>query len=156
VPYTFKLTPSSAVHSTNPVRSLDNSTISGTVWWADGRPLLYVVLWLRLSAVLHYSWMVIRLTALQWKEGWTKPPPEPIYSKECAKHWKEYSWLFKSIYNDHSSQQYGLGLYCNSAEYDDTDHALTLFKFVLFHEPPPRQRHRPVLGQSAVARLLGK
>jgi len=58
------LTPSAAVHSTNPVCSLDNSTISDNVLWAEGRPLLSVVLWLWLSAVLHYSWMVIRLITL--------------------------------------------------------------------------------------------
>jgi len=45
------------------------------VLWADGRPLISVVLWLWLSAVLHYSWMVIRLIALHWKGCWTKPPP---------------------------------------------------------------------------------
>jgi len=58
----------------NPVCSPNNSIIYGTVWWADGRTLISVVLWLWLSAVLHYSWVVIRLIALQWKEGWTKPP----------------------------------------------------------------------------------
>ena len=84
-PYPIEINPSAAVQPTNPVCSLDNSTISGTVWWADGRPLLSVVLWLWLSAVLHYSWTVIRLIALHWKEGWTKPPPEPTYSREGVK-----------------------------------------------------------------------
>jgi len=79
------------------------STIYGTVWWADGRPILSVVLWLWLSAVLHYSWVVIRLIALHWKEGWTKSPPEPTDSKKGVKCWEEYSWLFRSVYNDYSS-----------------------------------------------------
>jgi len=57
----------------NPVCSLNNSTISDSVWSADGMTLFYIVLWL--STVLHYSWTVIRLIALHWKEGWTKPPP---------------------------------------------------------------------------------
>jgi hypothetical protein len=92
LPYPLELTPSAAVHSTNPVCSLDNNTISGTVWWADGRQLPSVVLWLWLSAVLHYSWMVIRLIALYWKDGWTKPPPEPTDSREGVKCWEEYSW----------------------------------------------------------------
>ena len=82
-----ELTPSAAVHSTNPVCSFNNSTISGNVWWVDGRPLLSVVLWLWLSVVLHYSWMVIRLIALHWKGGWTKPPPEPTDSRESVKCW---------------------------------------------------------------------
>jgi len=69
------LSASAIVHSTIPVCSHDNSTTYGTIWWADGKPLLSVVLWLWLSAVLHYSWIVIRLIALHWKGGWTKPPP---------------------------------------------------------------------------------
>ena len=91
-PYPLDLTHSASVHSTNAACSLDNSTVCGTVWWADGRPLLYVVLWLWLSAVLHSSWMVIRLTALQWMEGWTKPPPEPTYSREHVKFWGLQNW----------------------------------------------------------------
>jgi len=78
-------TPSSAVHSTNPDCTLYNTTKYGTVWWGDRRPLLSVALWLWLSAVLHYSWMVIRLIVLHWKEGWKKPPPEPTYSMEGVK-----------------------------------------------------------------------
>jgi hypothetical protein len=101
-PDPLELTPSAAVHSTIPVCSLDNSTISGTVWWADGQPLLSVMLWLWLSAVLHYSWMVIRLIVLHWKGGWTKPPPETTYSREGVKC-DQYSWQFRSVYNDHSS-----------------------------------------------------
>ena len=66
-PNPLHLTPSATVHSTNPVCSLDNSTISDTVWLTDRRPILSVVLWFWLSAVLHYSWMVIRLIALHWK-----------------------------------------------------------------------------------------
>jgi hypothetical protein len=43
VPYASELTPSAAVHLTNPVCSLDNSTIFSTVWWADGRQLVSVL-----------------------------------------------------------------------------------------------------------------
>ena len=32
--------------------------------------------------------MVIRLIALHWKEGWTKPQPEPTYSRKFVKCWK--------------------------------------------------------------------
>jgi len=39
-PYPLQLTPSAAVQPTNPVCSLDNSTISDNVLWTDGRPLL--------------------------------------------------------------------------------------------------------------------
>jgi len=73
-PYPLEPTPSAAVHSTNPVLSLDNNTLSGTILSADRRPLLSDVLWLWPSAALLYSWMVIRLRTLHWKEGWTKPP----------------------------------------------------------------------------------
>jgi len=82
------LTPSASVHSTNPVCSLDNSTISDNVLWADGRPLLSVVLWLWLPAVLHCSWTVIRLITLHCKEDWTKAPPEPNYSRKGVKCWE--------------------------------------------------------------------
>ena len=74
-----------------PVCPTNNSKIYGIVWWADGRPLISVVLWLWLSAVLHYTWMVIRLIDLHWKGGWTKPPLEPNYSMEVMKCWEEYS-----------------------------------------------------------------
>jgi hypothetical protein len=70
----------------------------------DGRPLPYVVLWLWLSAVLHYSWMVISLTALHWKEGWTKRPPEPTDSRKGVKCWDWYSGLFTSVYTGHSRE----------------------------------------------------
>ena len=43
------------------------------------------VMWLWLSAVLHYSWLIIRLIALHWKEGWTDLPPQPTYSREGVK-----------------------------------------------------------------------
>jgi len=77
-----------ALRSTNWFCSHDNSTMYGTVWWADGRSLLSVVLWLWLSAVLHWSWVVMGLTALHWKEGWRKPPAEPTDSKEVVKCWE--------------------------------------------------------------------
>jgi len=53
--YPLELMPFDTVHSPNPVCSPYNSTISGTVRWADGKSLLSVVLWLWLSALLHYS-----------------------------------------------------------------------------------------------------
>jgi len=63
----YVLSASATVHSTNLFCSHDNSTIYRTVWCADGRPLISLKLWLWLSAVLHYSLMVIWLTALHWE-----------------------------------------------------------------------------------------
>jgi hypothetical protein len=141
------LTPSATEHPTNPIRSHDNSTKSSNVWWAEGRTLLSVVLWLCLLAVLHYGWMVIRLIALHWKEMSTKPPPEPTYSRERMKFWESrlptrQCWI--CWYRSHTNPIHvcfvsapNLVYHAGSSQYHIGSTARTVFMCVLVYQPRP-------------------
>ena len=115
--YPFELTPSAAVHSTNPVCSLVNNTICGTVWRTDGRLLLSVVLWLWLSAVLYYRWMVISLITLHWNEAGQS---HHLSQLTAGKVW--------NVGN--------LGYPPDSADHGDKGHALTSTCVFWFTTPP--------------------
>jgi hypothetical protein len=76
------------------------------------------VLWLWLSAVLHYSWTVIRLIALHWKEDGQS---QHLSQLTGGRVW--------NIGN--------LGYPPDSADHDDKGHALTR-SCVLWFTTPPR------------------